>query len=98
MRIYNAQPAPAPLPQFPGLHMEQTRGSADRPFSSILGVRYWSRTGSCFIRSVLKYFLFESGNTVTTTASPIASCTFTAARKLHPDEIPTPRPSVDASF
>src|ERR1019366_2787748 len=56
--------------QSPRPHMAQTRGRADRHFSSTLGARYSSRIGSSFIRSVLKYFLLSSGNTVTTTASP----------------------------
>src|ERR1035437_3694697 len=75
--------------QSPRPQAAPTRGRADRPFSSTRGARYSSRIGSSFIRSVLKYFLLSSGNTVTTTtASPNISCTLTAARKLHPDEIP----------
>src|ERR1019366_3447729 len=50
-------------------------------------------------RSVLRYFLFESLNTVATTASPPrSSCASIAARKFAPLEIPTPSPSSVASF
>ncbi len=45
-------------------------------------------------RSVLRYFLLSSGKTVTTTArSPYSFCTFSAPRKLAPEEMPTPIPS-----
>ena len=48
---------------------------------------------------VLRYFLFESGNTVTTTASPpMASWRRARATRLAPDEIPTPSPSSRASI
>src|ERR1019366_5203046 len=50
-------------------------------------------------RSVLRYFLFESLNTVATTASPPrSSCASSAARKFAPLEMPTPSPSSVASF
>ena len=56
-------------------------------------------TGSFFISPVLRYFLLSSGKTVTTTAFlSKLFWTFTAPKKLAPEEIPTPRPSAAASF
>ena len=64
-------------------------------FRLILGVMYSSRGGSAKQRAVDRYFLFESGRTVTTVASSSScSTSFMAPITLAPEEIPTARPSV----
>ena len=100
MRSAGSRPASRPKGgRFPGCGARDIGRSgtpaegARSPRSSTCVLRKPSFTGSSRRRSVLRYFLLSSAKTVTTTASPpSASCAIRAARKLAPEEIPTPMP------
>lgn len=83
----------------PGTHREQIGPMAESPNRPTSGARYVFRCASSKSESLLRYFLLASGKTVTTLDSgPSCSCTCNAARKLQPEEIPTPKPRPEASF